>query len=129
MAVSDDRKFTKQYVHTLLEGVKGKALGEVDISYQFARTEKSEKNTGIAGDVIEQSVFIGICTISNRNSFPIFPTRKTNHTASLLYGQTYPFQGYKQTNVLISRHYRKVTSYTRVHCPGRSLTLRASAPL
>jgi len=57
MAVSDDRKFTKQYVHTLLESVKGKTLGEVDSSHQFARTEKSEKITGIAGDVIEQSVF------------------------------------------------------------------------
>lgn len=57
MAVSDDRKFTKRYVHALLEGVKGKTLGEVDTSHQFARTEKSEKITGIAGDVIEQSVF------------------------------------------------------------------------
>lgn len=57
MAVSDDRKFTKAYVHALLEGVKGKTLGEVDSSHQFARTEKSEKITGIAGDVIEQSVF------------------------------------------------------------------------
>lgn len=57
MAVSDDRKYTKAFVHTLLEGVKGKTLGEVDTSHQFARTEKSEKITGIAGDVIEQSVF------------------------------------------------------------------------
>jgi len=57
MAVSDDRKFTKAFVHALLEGVKGKTLGEVDTSHQFARTEKSEKITGIAGDVIEQSVF------------------------------------------------------------------------
>lgn len=57
MAVSDDRKYTKAFVHDLLEGVKGKTLGEVDTSNQFARTEKSEKITGIAGDVIEQSVF------------------------------------------------------------------------
>ena len=57
MAVSDDRKYTKAFVHTLLEGIKGKTLGEVDKSHQFARTEKSEKITGIAGDVIEQSVF------------------------------------------------------------------------
>ena len=57
MAVSDDRKYTKAFVHDLLEGVKGKTLGEVDASHQFARTEKSEKITGIAGDVIEQSVF------------------------------------------------------------------------
>jgi len=57
MAVSEDRKFTKKFVYELLEGVKGKKLGEVDKSHQFARTEKSSKITGIAGDVIEQSVF------------------------------------------------------------------------
>lgn len=57
MAVSDDRKYTSEFVYQLLEGVKGKTLGEVDKSCQFARTEKSEKITGIAGDVIEQSVF------------------------------------------------------------------------
>ena len=56
MAVSEDRKYTKAFVHALLESVKGKTLGEVDTSHQFARTEKSEKITGIAGDVIEQSV-------------------------------------------------------------------------
>ena len=57
MVVSDDRKFTKAFVYNLLEGVKGKTLGEVDSSHQFARTLKSDKITGIAGDVIEQSVF------------------------------------------------------------------------
>ena len=57
MAVSEDRKYTKAFVYQLLEGVKGKTLGEVDKSHQFARTQKSEKITGIAGDVIEQSVF------------------------------------------------------------------------
>lgn len=30
MAVSEDRKFTKEQVYTLLEGAKGKTLGEVD---------------------------------------------------------------------------------------------------
>ncbi len=57
MAVSDDRKYTKPFICALLESVKGKTLGEVDSSDQFARTEKSAKITGIAGDVIEQSVF------------------------------------------------------------------------
>lgn len=57
MAVSEDRKFTKEQVYTLLEGAKGKTLGEVDKSHQFARTLESKKITGIAGDVIEQSVF------------------------------------------------------------------------
>lgn len=57
MAVTDDRKYTKAFVYNLLEGVKGKTLGEVDKSHQFARTLNSKKITGIAGDVIEQSVF------------------------------------------------------------------------
>lgn len=57
MAVSDDRKYTSDFVYHLLEGIKGKTLGEIDRSCQFARTEKSKKITGIAGDVIEQSVF------------------------------------------------------------------------
>lgn len=57
MTVSDDRKYTRAFIYDLLEGVKGKTLGEVDKSHQFARTEKSGKITGIAGDVIEQSVF------------------------------------------------------------------------
>lgn len=59
MAVSEDRKYSRQFVYDLLEGVKGHTLGEVDDngSRQFDRTLKSEKITGIAGDVIEQSVF------------------------------------------------------------------------
>ena len=32
MAVTDDRKYTKAFVHTLLESVKGRTLGEVDAS-------------------------------------------------------------------------------------------------
>ena len=57
MAVSDDRKFTSEQVYNLLESAKGKTLGEVDKSHQFARTIDKPKITGIAGDVIEQSVF------------------------------------------------------------------------
>ena len=57
MAVTDDRKFTKAHVSQILTGAVGKTLGEVDISNQFARTKKSDKITGIAGDVVEQSVF------------------------------------------------------------------------
>lgn len=57
MSVSEDRKYTKAEVYSLLERVKGKTLGEVDNSCQFTRTQKNEKITGIAGDVIEQSVF------------------------------------------------------------------------
>ena len=57
MAVTTNRKYTKEQIYNLLEEVKGKTLGEVDKSRQFDRTQKSEKITGIAGDVIEQSVF------------------------------------------------------------------------
>lgn len=57
MAVSNDRKYTGTFVYNLLEGIKGKTLGDIDKSGQFVRTAKSEKITGIAGDVIEQSVF------------------------------------------------------------------------
>lgn len=57
MAVTEDRKYTKGFIYNLLEGIKGKTLGEVDKSRQFERTLKSDKITGIAGDVIEQSVF------------------------------------------------------------------------
>lgn len=57
MAVTDDRKYTKAQIYDILEGAKGKTLGEVDKSRQFDRTKESEKITGIAGDVIEQSVF------------------------------------------------------------------------
>lgn len=57
MAVTEDRKFTKKQVYDILENAKGKTLGEVDKSHQFARTETCPKITGIAGDVIEQSVF------------------------------------------------------------------------
>ena len=57
MAVSEDRKYSKQDVYKILEQAKGKTLGEVDKSHQFARTITSNKITGIAGDVVEQSVF------------------------------------------------------------------------
>ena len=57
MAVTEDRKFTKAQVLAKLTGAIGKTLGEVDCSKQFDRTIGKPKITGIAGDVIEQSVF------------------------------------------------------------------------
>lgn len=57
MAVPEDRSFTQERLFAILESVKGKTLGEVDKSHQFDRTVKSPKITGIAGDVVEQSVF------------------------------------------------------------------------
>ena len=154
MAVSDDRKYTKSFVHTLLEGVKGKTLGEVDSSHQFARTKKSEKITGIAGDVIEQSVFgyerdskqecdieidggltiilleiMHIFSTNSQNSLPIFLIQKTNHTASLLCGQTNSLQNYRQTSALTSKYPHEEISYTHARCQGHSSMLGASAPL
>ena len=45
MAVTEDRKYSRKFVHDLLEKVKGRTLGEVDAegSRQFDRTEKSSK--------------------------------------------------------------------------------------
>lgn len=57
MAVTEDRKYTKEQVYSILENAKGKTLGEVDKSHQFDRTITSKKITGIVGDIIEQSVF------------------------------------------------------------------------
>ena len=57
MAVSDDRKFKREQVLEILTRAIGKTLGEVDTSKQFDRTIGKPKITGIAGDVIEQSVF------------------------------------------------------------------------
>ncbi len=59
MSVTQDRRFTKAKVAEILDNAVGKTLGEVDImgSNQFERTKTSPKITGIAGDVIEQSVF------------------------------------------------------------------------
>ena len=57
MAVSDDRKYTRAQVLEILTNAVGKTLGEVDSSKQFDRTIGKPKITGIAGDVIEQSVF------------------------------------------------------------------------
>lgn len=40
MAVTNNRKYTKEQIYNLLEEVKGKTLGEVDKSHQFDRTQK-----------------------------------------------------------------------------------------
>lgn len=59
MSVTQDRRFSKAKVAEILENAVGKTLGEVDAvgSRQFDRTISNPKITGIAGDVIEQSVF------------------------------------------------------------------------
>lgn len=57
MAVTEDRKFTRAQVLAKLTNAIGKTLGEVDSSNQFDRTVGKPRNTGIAGNVMEQSVF------------------------------------------------------------------------
>ena len=48
--------FYKEDLIRILENVLNKTLGEVDSKNVFARTIEHPKITGIAGDVIEQSV-------------------------------------------------------------------------
>ncbi len=57
MAITENRKFTHQQVIEILDKALNKTLKEVDKSNQFDRTINSPKITGIAGDIIEQSVF------------------------------------------------------------------------
>lgn len=48
--------FKRDELEALLNSVKDKTLGEVDKNHVFDRTKTNPKITGIAGDVIEQSV-------------------------------------------------------------------------
>ena len=57
MAQNSEHKYTKQQVENLLEACLNRTLGEIDKNHVFDRTKTNPKITGIAGDVIEQSVF------------------------------------------------------------------------
>ena len=48
--------FVRLELEDKLESVRGKTLGEADTTNVFAVTEANPKVTGIAGDVIEQSI-------------------------------------------------------------------------
>lgn len=48
--------FHRDDLEKILDGVLNKTLGEVDINHVFDKTKTNPKVTGIAGDVIEQSV-------------------------------------------------------------------------
>lgn len=52
----NNRTFSKIELENILEGVVGKTLGQVDKNNVFEKTKTHSKITGIAGDVIEQSV-------------------------------------------------------------------------
>lgn len=49
--------FTEEEVVRILDKVVGKTLGQIDKNNVFDKTKEKPKITGIAGDVIEQSVF------------------------------------------------------------------------
>lgn len=57
MAQNSEHKYSKRQVEDLLEACLNKTLGEIDKKHVFDRTKTNSKITGIAGDVIEQSVF------------------------------------------------------------------------
>lgn len=48
--------FTRKDLDIILSKVVGKTLGEADTNHVFAKTIKHPKITGIAGDVVEQSI-------------------------------------------------------------------------
>lgn len=49
-------EYTKDHLVALLDGATNRTLGQVDVNKVFDRTITNPKITGIAGDVIEQSV-------------------------------------------------------------------------
>lgn len=49
-------KFTKQKLKEIFDKIIGKSFGEIDKNHILARTINNPKITGIAGDIIEQSV-------------------------------------------------------------------------
>lgn len=57
MAKNYEHRYTRQQVENMLEACLNKTLGEIDKKHIFDRTKTNPKITGIAGDVIEQSVF------------------------------------------------------------------------
>ena len=57
MSQNAEHKYTRKEVVDLLEACLNKTLGEIDKNHVFDRAKTNPKITGIAGDVIEQSVF------------------------------------------------------------------------
>lgn len=52
----DKHVFTRKHIDYLMGSITGKTLGEVDVSHVFDIAKEKPKVTGIAGDVVEQSV-------------------------------------------------------------------------
>ena len=68
--ISPTRFFTRDEVISLLNAAMGKTLLEVDSHNLFTQFAKKNKVTGIAGDIVEQSV-LG-CEPDNRQDVDIF---------------------------------------------------------
>lgn len=49
-------KFTRKELDKIFKDAVGNTLGDCDVNNVFAKTIKSPKITGIAGDVVEQSI-------------------------------------------------------------------------
>jgi len=62
--MADSHIFRLAEIYQILNSVTIKTLGEVDSNHVFDRTKANPKITGIAGDVIEQSVLF---IIQDRN--------------------------------------------------------------
>lgn len=54
--MEDSHFFHREELERILSAIKGRTLGEIDINHVFDKTIEHPKVTGIAGDVIEQSV-------------------------------------------------------------------------
>ncbi|PEI94985.1 restriction endonuclease [Bacillus pseudomycoides] len=59
-------KFERKELERILSDAVGKTLGDVDVNNVFAKTLTSPKITGIAGDVVEQSI-LGYPADSDKN--------------------------------------------------------------
>lgn len=62
-------KFTRNELGSILRKVVNKTLGEVDIRNVFARTIIHPKITGIAGDVVGQSILDYAADSDKKNRF------------------------------------------------------------
>ena len=69
-SISPTRFFTKGQVLKLLEAAMGRTLLEVDSHQLFVQYEKEKKVTGIAGNIVEQSI-LG-CEADNRQDVDIY---------------------------------------------------------
>ncbi len=68
--IDPSRIFTEEQVRSLLEAAMGKTLLEVDKAQLFEKHKNRKKVTGIAGDMVEQSI-LG-CKADNRQDVDIY---------------------------------------------------------